>query len=169
MSRISLIAAVARNGAVGRDNQLLWRLPEDMRYFREQTMGCPVVMGRKTWDSIPEKFRPLPGRHNIVVTRQTGWQAPGATVAHSFEAALAVAPDAPRTWVIGGGQLWAAALPLAQDMLITEIDRDYDGDTHFPDWPRAEFDEVSRQVHQATAPNDFKFAFVTYRRRQAAV
>ena len=166
---VALIAAVARNGVIGRGNQMLWRLPEDLRFLREQTMGCPVLMGRKTWDSLPERFRPLPGRHNIVVTRQANWHADGATTAHSLEAALAAAlataGKVPRVWVIGGAALYAAALPRADELLLTEIDADFDGDVLFPPWPREEFTEFARQRHRAAAPNEFEFSFVTYRRQ----
>ena len=162
---VALIVAVARNGVIGNGQELVWRLPEDQRYFRATTMGAPVIMGRSTWDSLPERFRPLPGRRNIVLTRQSAWSAAGAEVAHSLEAALVLVAGSPRVFVIGGAQIYALALPLADELLLTEIDRDFDGDTHFPAWPREQFDEVSRQAHHAAPPNDFDFAFVTYRRR----
>ncbi len=162
---VSLIAAVASNRVIGQGNNLLWRLPEDQRRFRALTMGSPVIMGRSTWDSLPDRVRPLPGRRNIVLTRQPGWTAAGAEVAHGLDQALALACDAERVFVIGGAQVYAVALPVADELELTEIDRDYDGDTHLPDWPRQDFIEVSRQSHQATAPNDVGFAFVTYRRR----
>ena len=161
-----LIAAVARNGVIGHDNQLLWRLPEDSRFFKQTTLGHPVIMGRKTWDSLPERFRPLPGRDNIVVTRQPGWQAEGARPAASLEAALALAaPGSGKVFVIGGGELYRAALPLANELVLTEIDRDFEGDTLFPSWDRQAFSELSREHHQAAAPNDFAFSFAVYRRR----
>jgi dihydrofolate reductase len=163
---LALIAAVARNGTIGHAGELLWRLPEDMQFFRRTTTGHAVVMGRKTWDSIPARFRPLPGRMNIVLTRQPGWQAEGAIVAPALDAALARAREAGgRTFVIGGAELYALALPLAGELLLTEIDRDFEGDARFPAWPRAEFEEVAREAHHAAPPNDFDFAFVTYRRR----
>lgn len=160
-----LIAAVARDGSIGHGNQLLWHLPEDARWFRQQTTGCPVIMGRKTWDSLPERFRPLPGRANIVVTRQRGWSAAGAITAHGLDEALAAAGAALRVFVIGGADLYAAALPRADELLLTEIDADFDGDTRFPDWNRSEFTETQRETHRAAPPNDFGFAFVRYRRR----
>ena len=162
---VALVAAVARNGVIGNGKALVWRLPEDMRHFRSSTMGLPVIMGRNTWDSIPERFRPLPGRRNVVLTRQSGWTAEGAETAHGFEQALALVADSPRVCVIGGAEVYARALPRADELLLTEIDRDFDGDTTFPDWPRQQFDEVSREKHHAAPPNDFDFAFVTYRRR----
>ncbi len=162
---LALIAAVARNGVIGHDNTLLWRLPEDQQFFRRTTMGCPVVMGRKTWDSLPAKFRPLPGRQNIVVTRNPDWRADGATAVTSLEAALAALGEAGKGFVIGGGELYAAALPLADELVLTEIDRDFDGDASFPAWPRDAFDEVQREAHHAGEPNHFDYAFVTYRRK----
>ncbi len=165
MTVLALIAAVARNGVIGHDNQLLWRLPADQRFFRDKTMGCPVVMGRKTWDSVPERFRPLPGRTNIVVTRQAGWQADGAATVHSLDEALAVAGPVPRVWIIGGSELYAAALPRADELILTEIEADFKGSTRFPDWPREQFIEVERERHPAATPQDLAFSFVTYRRQ----
>jgi dihydrofolate reductase len=164
---VSIIAAVARNGVIGHDNELLWRLPEDARWFRAQTLGCPVVMGRKTWDSLPERFRPLPGRLNVVITRQPEWSAPGAQAAPSLHAALAVAQAVQPTkvFVIGGAEVYAAAMPLADELVLTEIDADFDGDSRFPAWDRHAFAEVEREQHQAAPPNDFAFSFVRYRRR----
>jgi dihydrofolate reductase len=162
---LALIAAVARNGVIGHDNTLLWRLPEDQQFFKRTTMGCPVVMGRKTWDSLPARFQPLPGRHNIVVTRNADWRAEGATAVTSLDAALAAVVDAPKVFVIGGGELYAATLPLADELVLTEIDRDYEGDASFPAWPRDQFVEATRERHHAGEPNHFDYAFVTYRRR----
>lgn len=160
---VAVVAAVARNGAIGRDNELLWRDPQDMARFRAVTMGCPVVMGRRTWDSLPARFRPLPGRRNVVVTRNARWHADGAEAAASLEAALALLADAPKVFVIGGAQLYALALPRADELVLTEIDADLDGDAHFPRWNRADFDEVAREPHDTA--DGTRFAFVTYRRR----
>ncbi len=164
MGDVVLIAAVARNGVIGRGNQMPWRLPEDMRYLRAQTMGCPVIMGRKTWDSVPERFRPLPGRHNIVVTRQPGWQAPGATAVNSLDAAIAAAGDAPRIFVIGGGELYGQALGRANELMLTELDTDFEGDALFPAWDRSRFHEAWRETHGPTAERPWGFSFVRYRR-----
>jgi dihydrofolate reductase len=173
--KVTLIAAVASNGVVGHDNQLLWKLPEDMAFFKRVTLGNPVIMGRKTWDSIPPRFRPLQGRTNIVVTRQPGWHADGAQVAHAFEQALELAlesvashPQGARAFVIGGAELYALALPHADELVITEIERDFAGDARFPEWSRKHFVETGRERHHAGPPNDFDFAFVTYRRTHAA-
>lgn len=165
MAVVTLIAAVARNGVIGHGNDLVWRLPEDQKHFRAATMGAPVIMGRATWDSLPERFRPLPGRRNLVLTRQAGWRADGAEVVATLDEALARTADAPRVFVIGGAQVYALALPRADELLLTEIERDFDGDSRFPDWPRQQFDEVARERHQAAPPNDFAYSFVTYRRR----
>ncbi len=137
---IVVIAAVGRNGIIGRDGGLAWRDPQDARYFRDTTMGAPVIMGRKTWDSLPPRFRPLPGRRNLVVTRQRDWRADGAEALASLDAALEAAADAPRVFVAGGGELFAQALPLADELVLTEVDAEFDGDTRFPAWDRAAFD-----------------------------
>lgn len=134
-ARIHLIFARAANGVIGRDNAIPWHLPEDLRRFRELTHGAPVVMGRRTWDSLPPKFRPLPGRHNVVITRQLGWQADGATRAASLDDALthlAQRGGAPDIWIIGGAQIYALALPLATHAAVTEIARDFEGDALAP-------------------------------------
>ena len=162
---LSLIAAVAANGAIGRGNDLAFRFPEDQRFFRETTRGAPVVMGRSTWDSLPPRFRPLPGRRNIVLTRQAGWHADGAEAVATLDDALALAGSVPRVFVIGGAQVYALALPQADELLLTEVARDFDGDTFFPAWPREQFDEVQRERLHAAPPHDFDFDFVTYRRR----
>lgn len=163
---LTLIAGVARNGAIGRDNALLWSLPEDMKHFRSATMGAPVVMGRKTWQSLPERFRPLPGRHNIVLSRQPGFEAPGASVVAGLDEAIALArrDHAARVFVIGGERVYREALPFADELMLTEIERDFDGDAHFPAFGREAFAEVSRERHHAAPPNDFDFSFATYRR-----
>jgi dihydrofolate reductase len=163
MSRIALIAALARNGAIGRGNALLWRLPEDLQHFKRTTLGCPVVMGRKTWDSIG---RPLPGRRNLVVTRNAAWAAEGAEAAPSLEGALARVAEAPKCFVIGGAQLYALALPLADELVLTEIDADApDADVFFPAFDRTAWDaETGDWQESAAGP---RFRVVTWRRRQA--
>jgi dihydrofolate reductase len=173
--KVALIAAVARNGVIGHANELLWKLPEDMAFFKRTTLGNPVIMGRRTWDSIPPRFRPLQGRTNIVVTRQAGWHADGALVAHGFEQALdtaleSVAANAhgSRAFVIGGAELYALALPHADELVLTEIDRDFEGDARFPAWSPDQFTEIGRERHHAAAPNDFDYAFASYRRTHTA-
>ncbi len=162
---LSLIAAVARNGAIGQGNALLWQEAEDQKHFRRATLGCPVIMGRRTWDSLPARFRPLPGRRNIVVTRNTEWSEPGAEVAHSLASALALVADAPKAFVMGGGELYALALPLADELVLTEVDADFPlADTFFPAWGPGDFEVLERDARPASSPQSAAYAFVTYRR-----
>jgi dihydrofolate reductase len=161
--KLSLVAAVARGGVIGRDGTIPWRIPEDARRFREVTIGHPVVMGRRTWESLPDRFRPLPGRRNVVVTRNEAWHDDGAERAGSLEEALGLLEGAEVVSVIGGAQVYADALPLADELLLNEIDLDVEGDTFFPSWDRAEFDELSREEH--VTEDGIPFAFVTYARR----
>jgi dihydrofolate reductase len=162
--KLTLIAAVARNGVIGKGNELLCHLPEDQQHFRRVTMGCPVIMGRRTWDSLSPRFRPLPGRRNIVVTRSAQWKADGAEAEPSLAAALARVETEAKVFVIGGGELYREAIARADEIMLTEIERDFGGDTHFPAWDRSLFREVSREAHHAGPPNDFDYAFVTYQR-----
>jgi dihydrofolate reductase len=164
--KVSLVAAIAHGGVIGRDNAIPWRIPDDMKRFRALTMGHPVVMGRRTWESLSDRFRPLPGRRNVVVTRNPAWRADGAERAASLEDALALVAGATRVFVIGGGELYAGALPLADELLLTEVDADVPGDTFFPPFERAEFDETSRE--ERASEDGTRFAFVTYRRRAPA-
>ena len=157
---LNLIFARARNGVIGRNNTLPWHLPEDLAHFKATTMGQPVIMGRKTWDSLPPKFRPLPGRLNIVVTRNRDWQGQGAQVAHSVAEALALCPDH-TPWVIGGAELYALALPLAERVVVTEIDADFEGDAFAPTLG-PEWREQRRETH--TAGNGLRFSLVTFTR-----
>ena len=157
---LHLIFARAANGVIGRHNALPWHLPEDLAHFKRTTLGCPVIMGRKTWDSLPPKFRPLPGRLNVVVTRQTHWQAPGAVCAHSLPEAMALCPPDSDAWVMGGAEVYAQALPLASSAVVTEIDADYEGDAFAPIFG-PEWHEVSREPQ--VAANGLRFSFVTYR------
>lgn len=164
MAELVLIAAMARGRVIGRAGALPWHLPEDLAHFRAATRGHAVVMGRKTWESLPARFRPLPGRRNLVVTRNPAWQAEGAEATSSLEAALERVGGADPVFVIGGAELYATALPLAQTLMLTEIDASIEGDTHFPAFDGLGFVEVARETHKAAAPNDFSFAFVSYRR-----
>jgi len=158
-----LIAALARNRAIGRGNALLWTEAADQRHFRAATMGHPVLMGRRTWESLPARFRPLPGRRNIVLSRRPDFSAPGAETAPELDAALARLDGAGRVFVIGGGELYARALAHADELLLTEIDADLDGDTFFPAFDRGQFEEVARDAQQAA--DGTRYAFVRYRRR----
>ncbi|MFN3376882.1 MAG: dihydrofolate reductase [Burkholderiaceae bacterium] len=161
---LHLIYARAANGVIGRNNQLPWHLPEDMAHFKALTQGCPVVMGRKTWDSLPPRFRPLPGRTNIVVTRKTDWHAEGAQRAGSLAQALQLAGDAPVIWVIGGAQIYAEALPKADVLEVTEIAANFDGDAFAPTLG-PEWREAARSDHTSTT--GLRFSFVRYERRSA--
>ena len=158
---LTLIAAVARNGVIGKDHRLPWHLPADLKHFKELTTGRAVIMGRKTWESLPEKFRPLPDRRNIVVTRNAGYRAEGAVVVTSLPAALATA-QSDEPFVIGGAELYAAALPLADRLQLTEIDAAFDGDTRFPALAPREWREAARETHRDEA--GLGYAFVTYER-----
>lgn len=159
---LALIAACSRGGVIGVENRLPWHLPEDMKFFRETTRGKPVIMGRKTWESLPAAFRPLPGRLNIVVSRNPGFEAPGASVVASLPEALAAAGDAEIAFVIGGAELYRQALPLADRLLLTEIDQAYDGDAFFPEFDRNTWTETARDAR--VAESGLAFAFVTYQR-----
>ena len=156
---LTLIAAVAKNGVIGSDNALPWRLPEDLRRFKALTLGHPIIMGRKTWSSLG---RPLPGRTNIVISRDPAFPAPGATVVDSLAAALAACAGARVAFVIGGAEIYRLSLPLAWRLELTEIDRDFPGDTHFPAIDPVAWRETARQRHRAEA--GFDYDFVTYER-----
>jgi dihydrofolate reductase len=164
--QLALIAAVARNGVIGRDNALPWRLPADLRRFRALTMGHAVIMGRRTWASLPGA---LPGRQNIVVSRQPGLALHGAEVAGSLADALARVALSPPAFCIGGGELFRIALPLASMVDITEIDRDYPGEVTFPPLDAGQWQESAREAHPGEGPEGSDFAFVTYVRRAPAV
>mgnify|MGYP000524123169 CR=1 FL=1 len=163
---LHLIFARAANGVIGRHNTLPWHLPEDLAHFKRTTLGCPVIMGRKTWDSLPPRFRPLPGRLNIVVTRQGDWQAEGAQRAGSIAEACALCPPGSEAWVIGGAEIYAQALPLARTAVVTEIEASYDGDAFAPqfgpDWV-----EITRERH--TSAMGLAFSFVTYQHTSTAL
>jgi len=156
--KLTLIAAVARNGVIGRANDLVWHEPLDQQHFRSVTMGWPVVMGRKTWDSLPARFRPLPGRRNMVVTRQPHFDAPGAETAADLDAALGKLASAAQVFVIGGAELYALALPRADALELTEIDADLDGDAFFPPFAALGFNETRRTQHRAADGTPFSFA-----------
>lgn len=159
--KLHLILARAANGVIGNHNTLPWHLPEDLAHFKRTTLGCPVIMGRKTWDSLPPKFRPLPGRLNIVVTRQTNWQAEGALRAQSLAEAMTLCPANSDAWVIGGAEMYAQALPLASTAVVTEIDAVYDGDAFAPQFG-PDWTETARE--RQVSSTGLNFSFVTYRK-----
>ena len=161
MSSINLIYARAANGVIGKDNAMPWHLPEDLAHFKRLTQGWPVVMGRKTWDSLPARFRPLPGRTNVVITRQPDWSENGAQTAASLEDALAQCSESAEVWVIGGAQIYALAEPLAGRIEVTEIASDFDGDAYAPSLG-AHWVEKAREDN--VAASGLKFSFVSYQK-----
>jgi dihydrofolate reductase len=162
--KLHLIYARAANGVIGKDGVMPWHLPEDLAHFKHTTLGAPVIMGRKTWDSLPPRFRPLPGRRNVVVTRQSDWKAESpqgeVAITHSLEEALKLCQDAPDAWVIGGAQIYAQALPLASTAVVTEIEADFEGDAHAPVLGPA-WVECGRE--RLVAANGIRLSFVNYR------
>lgn len=160
---LALIAAHARDRVIGIDNRMPWHLPEDMKFFRETTRGKPVIMGRKTWESLPDAFRPLPGRVNIVVSRNAAYPADGATVVGSLSDALTAAGDTDIVFVMGGAELYRQALPIADRLYLTEIDADFAGDAFFPELATDDWREAQRNPQ--VAASGLTFAFVTYERR----
>ena len=156
---ISLVAAVARDGGIGHAGGLLVRLPDDLPRFKQITLGTPIVMGRKTWQWVG---RPLPGRRNIVVSRDATFRAEGAETATSLDAALALADSAPLVHVIGGAEVYALALPIADELQLTEIDEQFPADVFFPPWDSERFAEVAREPRQTA--EGLRYAFVTYKK-----
>lgn len=164
---LAIVVAAAKNGVIGVNNTLPWRLPRDLAHFKEITMNKPIIMGRNTFDSIG---RPLPGRLNIIVTRQADWERDGVVVVHSLERAIETARNAAReagadeVMLIGGADLYAQALPLAQRLYFTEVDCEIEGDAFFPKPVPTHWQEVSRVKHSKDDKNPYNFAFVTFRR-----
>ncbi|MER1965967.1 dihydrofolate reductase [Castellaniella sp. GW247-6E4] len=156
---IRLVVAYTDNRVIGRDNAMPWHLPSDLAHFKRSTLGCPIIMGRKTWASLG---RPLPGRRNLVLSREAGFTAPGAEAMPSLEAALAACADAPVVCIVGGEQVFRLALPLADELVATEIHAAIEGDTWFPELPKAQWREVERLAQPAE--NGLTYDFVTYRR-----
>ena len=168
--RLCLIVARAQNGVIGKDNDLPWRLSDDLKHFKATTKGCPVIMGRKTWESLPK--RPLPGRDNIVLSRDGQYMAEGARVFTSIEAAietarsLASATEQSSVFVTGGSAIYAAALPFADRLYITEVATTLDGDAMFPEFDEAEYEEIDRRDVQADEKNQHDFTIRTLDRRR---
>ena len=156
---INMIYARAANGVIGKDGVMPWHLPEDLAHFKRLTQGWPVIMGRKTWDSLPPRFRPLPGRINIVITRQTGLKEAGVQAVASLDIALELCKASAEVWIIGGAQIYAQAEPLAQRIEATEIAQDFAGDAFAPTL-RAGWLETARDNHVSST--GLKFSFVTY-------
>ena len=166
MLQVNLIWAQAHKRVIGMNGTMPWHLPEDLAHLKRTTLGCPVIMGRKTWDSLPPKFRPLPGRTNVVITRQSDWRENGALPANNLSKALSICeqikPQPTQVWVIGGAQIYAEALPLAHKIVVTEIDADFEGDAFAPKLG-ADWHETEREQH--TSKTGLTFSFITYIRQ----
>ncbi len=163
MPEIVIIAAVAQNRVIGRDNQLIWSIPADMAHFKALTQGHTVLMGRKTWESLPPRFRPLPGRRNIVVTRQPDFAAPGAELANSLEAGLALAASDELVFIIGGAEIYQQAMTRADRLEITEVALSPEGDSWFPEFAAVDWEKTAKTSSPSQAGTGF--SFVTYRRK----
>ncbi len=157
MKKISLIVAMDRNRLIGINNKLPWRLPDDMKWFVEKTMGKPVVMGRKTYDSIPSKFKPLSGRENIIITRNPDYKAEGCTIVHSIESAI---QDVPEIIIAGGTQIYELCLPIVNRIYLTEVDGEFEGDAYFPELDLTNWQETYNQKHTANKRNSHAFTWV---------
>jgi dihydrofolate reductase len=161
---VSLIVAMAQNGVIGRDNALPWRLPQDLKRFRAFTLGKPILMGRKTHESIG---RPLPGRINLVLTRDRGWQGAGVIVVHTVEEALARAGDNDELVAIGGAEIYRLVLPFARRIYLTHVHADVPGDTFFPDFDPAQWDDVECNMQPADDDHAYSVTFMTLERRNS--
>lgn len=161
LPNLSLIAAVSENGVIGRDNQLPWRLPADLAHFKRLTIGKPIIMGRRTWESLPGL---LPHRTHIVITRDREYRAEGGHVVHSVEEAINLAGDAEEMMVVGGANLYRQALPLCSRMYLTFVHDTIEGDTRFPDYEAAAWCEESRERHEPDDRNRHAYSFVTLKR-----
>lgn len=161
---VSAIAALTKNHVIGKNNDLPWKLPDDMRFFMETTKGHHVIMGRKNYDSLKGKFKPLPDRTNIVITRQNNLDAPGCIILHNItEALLTANKNSEREcFIIGGAEIYRIAMPFTNRLYLTEIDADIQGDTYFPSFDKNEWKEVSRKHHPADDRHAYAFDFVIY-------
>jgi dihydrofolate reductase len=164
MTTISFVVAMDKKRVIGADGGLPWRLPDDMKHFRQVTMGKPVLMGRITYESIPDRFRPLSGRTNIVLTRQSGYSAPGCVIVHSLNEALAAAAGQPELMVIGGAQLYEQLLPQAERIYLTLVDGEYTGDVYFPQLDMSQWRELSRHEHTADEKHSVNFIILVLER-----
>ena len=160
--RCSILVAMASNRTIGINNKLPWRCPEDLKHFKALTMGHHLIMGRKTFDSIG---KPLPGRTTVVVSRNHELKIAGCIMAHSLEQAIAACIGDSEIFVVGGAELYAQAMPLMDTLYITEIQKEVEGDAHFPEFKRDEWHEVSRAMHSQQEPQPLQYHFVTYRRK----
>lgn len=162
---ISLIAAIGKNNEIGKNGKLLWNLPEDMKYFKETTKECTVVMGRNTFESLPEQFKPLPGRKNIVITRDINWQYKDTQVVHSIKDFLENIKSEENIFVIGGAQIYREMIPFADRLYITHVDEEFDADTFFPTIDTRVWKIVSEKIHSADDKNNYDMQFVIYKNK----
>ena len=159
--KVSIIAAVSKNRVIGNENRLPWHLPEDLKHFKQLTLGKPIIMGRKTYESIG---KPLPGRHNIIVTRDKKFTADGCTVVHSLEDAINAGKPAEEVMIIGGATIYEQALPMSQHLYLTLIHKSFEGDTFFPEWNENEWNEIEREDFTTDENTGFNYSFVTLER-----
>lgn len=159
--RLGLVWAEARGRVIGRDGGMPWSVPEDLAHFREVTLGAPVIMGRRTWESFPDRFRPLPGRRNIVVTGSDSWQADGAERAGSLDAALELVREVSAAWVIGGARLFVEAIDRADVLEVTELDLEVDGDTFAPERPGWNVARIEPQEGWSVSRTGVPYRFLT--------
>lgn len=159
---ISIIVAVAQNGVIGGNNSLLWHISEDLQRFKRITTGHPVIMGRKTFESMG---RPLPKRENVIITRQEGYVQEGCRVANSIEEAIAMFPAEEEVFIIGGGEIYRQAMPLADRFYLTTVHHDYEGDTTYPDWDKSQWTEVSREFIERGKDFEYPFEYIDYVRK----
>lgn len=155
--RLSIIVAVSQNNVIGKDNKLLWKLPKDLKFFKATTMGKPVIMGRKTFDSVG---KPLPGRTNIIVSRKNNLKIPGCTVVNSLALAIKVAENTEEACIAGGGEIYKQALPIAHRIYLTRVHKNFEGDTNFPQLNKEEWGIVSEEKHLADEKHDCDFTFI---------
>ncbi|HLG03107.1 MAG TPA: dihydrofolate reductase [Bacteroidia bacterium] len=165
--KISIIVAASENNAIGKNNDLLWRLPKDVKFFKEKTMGHCIVTGRKNYESIPARFRPLPGRTNIIITRNRQYEAPGAAIVHSLQEAIGKAKQSGETelFVIGGGEIFSEVFPQTDVIWYTRVHAQFDADVYFPELDPSEWKETWREEHVADEKHAYGFTFLKYERK----
>jgi len=168
MKNISLIVAVTENMVIGKDNKLAWHLPDDMNYFSNMTKGHSIIMGRKNWESIPEKYRPLPDRKNIIVTRNNNFKYKGATIVNSIEKAIeeARSSEDEEIFIIGGGEIYKLGFKYVDKLYITEINAEVKGNTYFPEWDKKYWKEISRISHPSDKKHPYSFDYVIYKKNE---
>lgn len=160
---INIIVAIANNNAIGKDNDLLWHISEDLKYFKSTTLGCPIIMGRNTWNSLP--FKPLPKRENIIISRNKDYKVQGATVINSVEEAILYAKQFDQAFIMGGGMLYNAALPFCDKLYITKVFKDFEADTFFPEIDLNTWTIESESEIKTDPNNSLEFQFLVYKRK----